>query len=172
MSPEMNALTCISLVGLVLLLSLRAWKADEWRPFVLELGSLAIVATLLRILFGFPVPQTIVGKGATEDWALATALYVCMLAGMLSQYVYRLLERRESRRIWNWGTFVAPIFASPIVFIPLLASFEGTGIDLRNSASPRLMIFLVAFQNGFFWKEYFDNRRSISTMGRKEQSKP
>ncbi len=23
------------------------------------------------------------------------------------------------------------------------------------------MVFFVAFENGFFWKEYFDNRRKI-----------
>jgi len=157
MSPEMNALTCLSLVGLLLALGLRAWRTAEWRVFLLQVGGLAVFVAFLNVLFGFPVPQTVVGKGATEDWMLAIALYICMLAGMLSQYVFRILEK--SGRDWSWGTFVAPVFASPIVFIPLLASFEGAGINLRNSPSPRLMIFLVAFQNGFFWKEYFDSRK-------------
>jgi len=117
MSPEMNALTCLSLVGLLLALGLRAWRTAEWRVFLLQVGGLAVFVAFLNVLFGFPVPQTVVGKGATEDWMLA------------------------------------------IAFIPLLASFEGAGINLRNSPSPRLMIFLVAFQNGFFWKEYFDSRK-------------
>jgi hypothetical protein len=30
---------------------------------------------------------------------------------------------------------------------------------------PRLMIFLVAFENGFFWKEYFDRKRKEVVKG-------
>jgi len=153
----MNLLTGLSLIGFLAILGFQAWRDNSWKAFLFEFGGLAAFTLLLNALFGFPFPQTLAGKGATQEWVLAIALYGCMVAGMFSQYIYRVLEKQQP--IFTWRGFVAPLFASPIVFIPLLASFEGTGIDVRNTPSPRLMIFLVAFQNGFFWKEYFDSRR-------------
>ena len=161
MSWEMTALLGLSLAGLLLASGLRARKTGDWRPFLLESSALAIFAILLNILFGFPFPQTgVVAKGPGEDLMLAAALYLCMLLGMFSQYLYRRLERPKRRRLkWDWGLFVAPVFASPIVFIPLLAAFQEAGIDLKRLTAPRLMIFFVAFQNGFFWKEFFDRKQ-------------
>ena len=54
---------------------------------------------------------------------------------------------------------LAPVLASPIIFIPLLASQQNADLDLSRFDIPRFMIFLVAFENGFFWREYFDNRK-------------
>ena len=52
--------------------------------------------------------------------------------------------------------FIAPVFASPIVFIPLLTAFQNANVDLNRLTVPKLLIFFVAYQNGFFWKEFFD----------------
>jgi hypothetical protein len=83
-----------------------------------------------------------------------------MLLGMLSQFLYRRFERPQRLRpTWDWGMFIAPVFASPIVFIPLLAAFQNANIDLKDLTAPRLMIFFVAYQNGFFWKEFFDRKQ-------------
>jgi hypothetical protein len=117
-------------------------------------------ALLLNLLFGFPRPQSDVAKGASEDLAFALVLYVCMLLGMASQHLYARLEQPKRRRPrFDWGVFLAPAFASPIVFLPLLISFQNAGMDLSQLTVPRIMIFIVAFQNGFFWKAHFDRRR-------------
>jgi len=85
-------------------------------------------------------------------------LYICMLLGMFSNFLYaRFTKEKENRGKFDFGTFIAPVFASPVVFLPLLAAFQETGADLQNFTNGKTMIFLVAFQNGFFWKEYFDN---------------
>jgi hypothetical protein len=92
-----------------------------------------------------------------------------MTGGMFAQYLYRYLERPvRYRQKWDWGCFIAPIFASPIVFIPLAAAFQNVDIDLTNPRLklPQLMIFLVAFENGFFWKEYFDRKRKQLEKGK------
>ncbi len=41
----------------------------------------------------------------------------------------------------------------------LLAALQNADVDLENLTAPRMIVFLVAFENGFFWKEYFDHRR-------------
>jgi hypothetical protein len=89
-----------------------------------------------------------------------------MLLGMGAQFLYRHFEQpQRKRRKFDWGVFLAPVSASPIVFLPLLASFQNSEVDLSKLDVPRLMIFFVAFQNGFFWKEHFDQRQREAERG-------
>ena len=47
-----------------------------------------------------------------------------------------------------------PIFVSPIVFIPLLTVI--TDVNTTGAfAQPKLMVYFIAFQNGFFWRAFF-----------------
>ena len=79
---------------------------------------------------------------------------------MTCHYLYTLLSMpKNQRRSFDFASFIAPVFASPIVFIPLLASFQNADVDLTNLTLPKFMVFFVAFENGFFWKELVDNRR-------------
>jgi hypothetical protein len=48
------------------------------------------------------------------------------------------------------------MFTSPLVFAPLWSAFQDAGMTLT---SLKYGVFVVAFENGFFWKEFFDNRR-------------
>ena len=54
--------------------------------------------------------------------------------------------------------FLMPIFASPIVFIPLLTISSDAAMN-GPFTQARLMVYLVAFQNGFFWKNFFDEKK-------------
>jgi hypothetical protein len=55
--------------------------------------------------------------------------------------------------------FLMPIFASPIVFIPLLTLTSEVAMG-GAFTRPKLMVYLVAFQNGFFWKSFFEQRKA------------
>jgi len=94
------------------------------------------------------------------QWAVVLLLYICMLAGMAANHLYGWLSGpKPTRRPFDIGTFLAPMLVSPIVFIPLWVAFQSSSIDPTNLAAPKLMIFLVTFENGFFWKAFFDGRR-------------
>ena len=56
-----------------------------------------------------------------------------------------------------------PILVSPIVFIPLLTLTSELGAGGAFTRA-RLMAYLVAFQNGFFWKQLFEQRRQTAVM--------
>ena len=138
-----------------------ARQTGEWRPFWLGLVLVAAFSVFLNRWFGFPFAGPVVNK-AGNDMLLTGAMAISMSAGMFAQYLYRYFESpMRYRRKWDWGCFIAPIFASPIIFIPLAAAFQNADVDLTNDRMtlPRMMIFLVAFENGFFWKEYFDRER-------------
>lgn len=156
----MTALVATSILVLLILSVVRAFKTKNLRLLLLEVLAILGFAGLLNVLFEFPAPTTTVAKSPSSDLAVATALFVSMFLGMLAQFLYNHFAAPEKeRKSFDWGLFVAPLFASPIVFIPLLAAMQNADIDLTRLTAPRLMVFLVAFQNGFFWKEFFDKKR-------------
>lgn len=151
-------ITLVSVVGLLAVLLLGAGRSGNWRLFVFQAVGVAAFVGLLYWLF--PPRGYLIAKGTSQDLLFVAALYTCMAAGMIAQFLHRHFERpKRQRRKFDWGVFVAPVFASPIIFIPLLAAMQDAQVDLERITTARLMIFFVAFQNGFFWKEYFDHRR-------------
>ncbi|MBI3667554.1 MAG: hypothetical protein HY236_15230 [Acidobacteria bacterium] len=169
MSSVMTAIVGFSLVALLLLSAVWARSSGSWRRFAAEAGGILLFAGLLHFLFGFPLPASgtaAKGPSGGQDLVFAAALGICMVLGMAAQFLYQHFEQpARKRKRFDWGLFVAPIFASPVVYVPLLASFQNADIDLNRLTIPRLMIFLVAFQNGFFWKEHFDRRRKEAESG-------
>jgi hypothetical protein len=159
MSSGMSVLITVSMAGLLLVSARWARKTGEWRMLIALAIAIAAFVLFLNRQFGYPGTR-IVAMGPREDLALWMALYLCMLVGMFAQYSYRHFDRpRRNRARWDWGLFLAPVFASPLVFIPLATSFSSAGLDLKSLTAAKFMIFLVAFQNGFFWKEFFDMKR-------------
>ncbi len=158
MSDLLNWLTAASLLALAGVLFYRDYKAKSARGFILHaLILLACVAFLWRF-FGFLTPEP-VARGDNSEVYFIIVLYVIMVLGMLASYAFQHFSKEMAeRKEWDFGLFVAPVFVSPVIFIPLLTAFQQAGSD-----SPRMMMFLVAFQNGFLWKEYFDQKRKKVT---------
>jgi peptidoglycan/LPS O-acetylase OafA/YrhL len=168
MDSRLNLILIICVVGLIAVTARQARQRGEWRPFWMNLAALAAFSLFLNRWFGFPFASPLVNKGG-NDLLLAGAMATSMVIGMFAQYLYRHFESPvRYRRKWDWGCFMAPVFASPTIFIPLAAAFQNSDIDLTKDSLtlPRLMIFLVAFENGFFWKEYFDRRRKEVEKGK------
>ncbi len=158
MSDLLNWLTAASLLALAGVLFYRDYKAKSARGFILHaLILLACVAFLWRF-FGFLTPEP-VARGDNSEVYFIIVLYVIMVLGMLASYAFQHFSKEKAeRKEWDFGLFLAPVFVSPVIFIPLLTAFQQAG-----SNSPRMMMFLVAFQNGFLWKEYFDHKRKKVT---------
>jgi hypothetical protein len=161
----MTTIVAIALLGLVALSVNRLARERRAGPFLLFLSVLAGLAWLLRRFFSFPVahPMMAAKSLAPSELPVIGVLFACMLLGMLAHWLYVWLDTpRQTRTKFDFGLFVAPILASPIIFIPLLASQQNTDLSLAQLDVPRFMVFLVAFENGFFWKEYFDNLKKKS----------
>ena len=162
MSLPLTALTALSLAALVILFGRWAVRDSNWRRFILRLFVVLAFIGFLHLFFGFPtIDKNATPRGdTTQSIYIVVVLYVCMLLGMFAQHAFTRFERpRVERNKLDIGVFLAPIFASPIVFIPLLAALQSAELDLSRLDAARMMLFFVAFQNGFFWKEYFDHRR-------------
>jgi hypothetical protein len=156
----MTMVTGVSLAVLFLLALVRALLTRRFLRFFVEGPCIIAFTLLLRILFGFPAPRVTVAKSANSDLALGVALFLFMVFGMLAQYLFdHFSAPQRERNRFDWGLFLAPVFASPVVFIPLLAAFQNADIDLAHHTPARFMVYLAAFQNGFFWREIFDKQR-------------
>ena len=155
MTSLLSSVLAASVAGLLACV----WWASVWRARprrlarAVALTALAVVA--LRYTLGAPVES----KGAVHETLAIAFCYAAMLLGMVAQYAYRQAETRDFA--FDPGAFFMPIFASPIVFIPLL-----TVIGEVNSsgalATPKLMVYLIAFQNGFFWRAFFAERAAAA----------
>lgn len=164
MSILLAVIVSISWIGLLIISIYHFMKMEvkNIRSFIGQLFILGICFAILYMLFfssGNPSP-----RAAQNEVYFVIILYVCMLLGMLAQYLFMWFtkpKKERKKKNFDGGLFIAPIFASPIIFIPLLAALQNAVTDLQNLTTTKLMIFFVAFENGFFWKEYFDNRREL-----------
>ena len=155
----MVVLTSASLVGLLVISIYRFIRFKESRRFIIQLLVIGACFGCLYFLFYAPEIPTPMG-GWNNDIYFVIVLYICMLLGMLAQYGYtHLTQPNNNGNRFDPGLFIAPVLASPIVFIPLLAALQNADVDLQNLTTTKMMVFFVAFENGFFWKAYFDNRR-------------
>lgn len=147
----------------------RQYRLPKWSTFLLNLLGLGLYVLALRLLFGFPnleVAQSKGGEGATFA-ALVLAMYLCMLVGMAAEYLYHYFDSPSSKsRKFDLGSFIKPFLVSPLVFMPLAASLQTANLDLTRFDAPRLMIFLVAFENGFLWRGYFSRKMAESESAR------
>ncbi len=159
MSLTLNIILSISLLILSIIMFFRDYKKRAWKSFVFHFVIIVMVFGYLFYFFNFlTVQDKIISKGSKSDEIiLVIILYFFMVIGMLSSYAHNyFLVKKSERKKWDFGLFIAPIFASPIVFIPLVMTFQQ--LDTNSS---RILIYLISFQNGFFWKEYCDSKRKV-----------
>ena len=69
---------------------------------------------------------------------------------MAAQAAYGYLGGQTA---WRWNAFLLPLVVSPMIFSSFLSVIKSE-IDLLTGA-------LMAFQNGFFWKQIFDGLAPI-----------
>jgi hypothetical protein len=165
MSGYLQVILIGSSTALLAILIYRYQKERNARAFLVQAAALAVSILILWRMFR--PSQQVISKGVgRHDLPLVILLYVFMLLGMMAQYLYTRFEQpKRLRKKFDLGLFAAPVFASPIVFIPLLAALQNADVDIENLDRVKVMVFLVAFENGFFWKEYCDHRRKLKQEG-------
>jgi hypothetical protein len=154
MSEILGALLTMSVLALGAGLTYRMVARGQTRRLALAvvLGLAVAVVTLI-------VPGRAETKGDIGEIASVVFCYLCMLAGMMAEYFYDQGKRGRRRFRFELVTFLMPIFASPIVFIPLLTLTTDEALAGGAFTRAKLMVYLVAFQNGFFWRNFFEQRR-------------
>jgi hypothetical protein len=154
MSPTLSMILIVSVLGVsagIALLDIVGRRA--WR-FTLS----AALAGVALFVYHSSVQPDIEAKGPVQETIALVCCYLSMVLGMVAQYCYRQAESGAEKFTFKPMEFLMPIFASPIVFIPLLTITTDVSLSGPFTKS-KLMVYFVAFQNGFFWKSFFDERR-------------
>jgi drug/metabolite transporter (DMT)-like permease len=154
MQRELAIILTASTICLVVTLAYRDIMRRRPRRFLptVVLGGLALS------VYAFAFPDSIETKGSVDETAAIVFCYLAMVSGMIAEYFYTQAEHGARRLTFEPMTFLMPIFASPIVFIPLLTIMSDIAIGGAFTRA-KMMVYLVAFQNGFFWKGFFEQRR-------------
>jgi hypothetical protein len=121
----------------------------------------ALLALLGGGVYVLAFPDGIESKGSIAETAAVAICYLSMVTGMAAEYFFTQAERGERKLTFDAMAFLMPIFASPIVFIPLLTITSEVAMGGGAFTKSKLMVYLVAFQNGFFWKGFFEQRRHL-----------
>jgi hypothetical protein len=149
----------ISLVGLLVLTLWRFARTRNIRLTIFYAVVLLICGVVYRVFFQTG-SQISPKSDSAPHWAFIMVLFISMVLGMASNHFYNRFANPTSTRLpFDLGNFAFPFFAAPIIFIPLFGAFLDAGVDLNKLTPPKLMIFLVAFENGFFWREVFASQR-------------
>jgi hypothetical protein len=162
MSPQLDLVVGASLaalVGLVIYWMIAYRRADGrilW--LVPVIGAAVAVVAVFAPNALTPTPSNVATRGSIDETAAVVFSYVAMLLGMVSEYGYAQAEQGGKTLKFELTTFLMPIFASPIVFIPLLTITSDMAVGGAFTRA-KMMVYLVAFQNGFFWKSFFEQRR-------------
>jgi hypothetical protein len=162
MSSVLSAVLSASILGLLVCV----WWASVVRARPRRLARAVALTVLAVMVLRYSLVEPVETKGAVHETLAIAFCYAAMVLGMVAQYAYRQAETRDFR--FDPAAFFMPIFASPIVFIPLLTvigDVNATGA----LAQPKLMVYLVAFQNGFFWRAFFVER-TVSLPGSRLQA--
>jgi hypothetical protein len=153
-----DAFFWISLVGLLVLAAREFLGTRKFGQTIFYVAVLLACGGVYSAFFQSGRQVSLKGD-QPHQWAFVVVLYGWMILGMMSNYLFnRFVNPKPNRTPFDVGNFLAPILISPIVFIPLLAAFQNAEVDLSILTPPKLMIFLVAFENGFVWKQIFENR--------------
>ena len=142
------------IVSLAVMIAELAYRVFTTRVRLLPRAVAIVVAGLVVYALS---PRSVETRGISETASIVFC-YASMVLGMIAEYAYAQAERGSKKFEFEPMSFLMPIFASPIVFMPLLtltSDISAGGAFTRA----KLMVYLVAFQNGFFWKTFFEQRR-------------
>jgi CDP-diglyceride synthetase len=128
--------------------------AGEWivnrsfKKILPELLLLSGFVLLLHLTTGFPAAASKQSFGGISPLAALGLMFVCTMFGIMAHYIFYMKGK------FSWKNFLKPLVVSPIIFLPLVGSVQSaSGLE-----SIQMITFaILAFQNGFFWKEVLSN---------------
>jgi len=148
MTSMLSSVLAASIVGLLACV----WWFSVVRARPRRVARAIALTAIALLALRYAVVEPVESKGAVHETLAVAFCYTAMVLGMVAQYAYNQARTQDFR--FDPATFFMPIFVSPIVFIPLLTVI--TDVNTTGAlAQPKLMVYLIAFQNGFFWRSFF-----------------
>lgn len=136
----------------------RIQNTKRHAKFIIQILLIVIVVVILHRYFGyFNTIEEKSGMIIPEYWTLF-GLYISTVFGIAGHHIFiqiRGIEERKRKAKIKWRPLIKPLIISPIIFLAVMNQLEqigGGGEGLKAN----IMQFILAFQNGFFWKTIFE----------------
>lgn len=146
--PLLSKIIFICALGYTFLASVGylAHRADYSRLIGVLLGVLACLGIhfILRPFSGLH-------SFGPSPVLLVLLMFVSIILGTIAEYLFSL-----GRKKFSWTKMLRPALISPILLFPLVGLLQKSN-ELNTLAIVSLLI--VAFQNGFFWREMIEKLR-------------
>ncbi len=139
---------------LAVLLIRTAWSTGKQISAIVAVLAVALVGILwLDGVFDGNDGLLGASKGSDDERVLTGVwlevfLYLMMVAGMVSKYFYDLFDPDKAGS-FNVRKFMRPLLVSPMVFGVI---YTATAEQVVGS----MLLWVFAFQNGFFWQTVLD----------------
>ena len=114
---------------------------------LLVVGITAVIQQRNPLLMGAPMDPS----GFPVSWVL-TVMFLGVLLGIAAKVLFE-------KRTFHWTDFARPAAISPIVLLPLIGTLDSGDVQLLQLVS----LFILAFQNGFFWQKVIENVGPMTT---------
>lgn len=148
MSPIITYILLVFLSLFALFIIFELYFNRNVKSFLVQTFALLIVFAFLNLTTGFP--ETIIVFGGVTPLFVIGVLFICVLTGIFANYFFYRKGKFEL------SAFLKPLVISPIVLLPLIGSVQKT----TEFDTVQIISFgVLAFQNGFFWKEVFFNAK-------------
>ena len=147
MPPFFTALIIFSVVTFLVTTIIGAVQGIlSIKRLCLEISFLFSYTVALFAWTGFP--HSIVAFSEPVSPRFLLALQISIIAGIIGCQAFE----HPSDQKWRWQEILRPVLVAPMLLLPLLGSLDSCGgLNSLQSAS----FFLLAFQNGFFWRKVF-----------------
>ena len=146
MNPFVTNLLLLFSGMYLILLIIDGFTTRSVKRILIESLLLGVFLVLLNRITGFPAPSSLQAFGGVSPLTALGVMFVCTMLGIMAHYFFYLQGK------FSWQEFLKPLVISPIIFLPLVGSVQSlTGLESMQMIS----FAILAFQNGFFWKEVF-----------------
>src|SRR3990172_2672335 len=161
MSNIQNIFITLSLLcwaGIVIFEAIHKQNNKKHVRFVIQIFLIVVSVFVLHHYFGYF--NTIQEKGGLiipEHWTLC-GLYVSTIIGIVGHHVFiqiRGVEESKRKTKIKWMPLIKPLIISPIIFLAVMTQLAQMGAG-GEGLKANIIQFILAFQNGFFWKTIFE----------------
>jgi len=145
----------LSFAVMAIIIEISAWsRQSQTNRWKWHIGLVIIVTGLawfsLESQFNPPL------KGAPTDTGISFAVgwvivltFIGVLLGISGKYLF------ETEGTFNWLDFLRPFAISPVVLLPLIGTLDHADVQIVQMVS----LFILGFQNGFFWQKVMQDVR-------------
>jgi hypothetical protein len=162
MSNIQNIFITLSLIcwfGAAVFEVIRTQNNHKYVRLVIQIFFMVVIVVILHKYSGyFNTIEEKMDVIIPEYWTLC-GLYVSTIIGIVGHHIFiqiRGVEEKKKKMQIKWMPLIKPLIISPIIFLAVMnqhTQMGGGGEGLKAN----IMQFILAFQNGFFWKTIFEH---------------